>query len=101
VNNSCEIGVGEIGFPRKKVGYFVRLSVDPFAGESGFHPDQYICQSFDPVKGAKHLSWKVRLFIQSSTRSRRNLGDTLPEIRSSPTIEATNSRTFRVARFYK
>ena len=36
VKNSCEIGIGDIGVPRKGVGYFVCVSVDPFAGESGF-----------------------------------------------------------------
>jgi hypothetical protein len=31
---SCEIGVREIGIPRKGVGDFVRVARDPFANES-------------------------------------------------------------------
>jgi hypothetical protein len=42
--NSGDIGVGEIGIPRKGVGYFVRVAWNLFACELGFRPDQYLCQ---------------------------------------------------------
>jgi hypothetical protein len=42
--NGYEIGVGDVVIPRKGVGYFLRVSGDPFPCESDFRPDQYLCQ---------------------------------------------------------
>jgi hypothetical protein len=45
---NAEISVVDIDIPGKGVGYSVRVSGDPFAGESGFRPDQYLCHFSRP-----------------------------------------------------
>jgi hypothetical protein len=107
--NSGDIGVGEIGIPRKGVGYFVRVAWNPFACELGFRPDQYLCHFLDTVKWAVFASLKLLLCIQPSAVV-LSVYDQMQEISGrfrcsksthGPTIEAKNSRTFRVARFFK
>jgi hypothetical protein len=70
--NRCEIGVGKIGIPRKGVGYFVRVAWNPFAGESRFRPDQYLCQFFDPMKWAVFASLMRELLYNNPPQRQTN-----------------------------